>query len=95
MLSAGGILVDIRPIHHREEEGVHPEAYIIDRNVLEWRLDPRSADRVADVNADTSIVLMCNDGYASSLAAVGLLEMGYRGATDLIGGYRAWARGGS
>lgn len=90
VLAAGGILVDIRPIEFRGPEGEHPEAHVIDRNVLEWRLDPASDSRVVDIAADTPIVLMCNDGYASSLAAVGLVEMGFTAATDLIGGYRGW-----
>ena len=90
VLADGGILVDIRPIESRAPEGEHPDALIIDRNVLEWRLDPSSDTRVVDITADTTIVLMCNDGYASSLAAVGLIDMGFVNATDLIDGYRGW-----
>lgn len=89
-LSAGAILVDIRPESFRLEEGTHPEALVIERNVLEWRLDPNSDVRIIDIEPDTPIIIMCNEGYASSLAAADLLEMGFTAATDLIGGYRAW-----
>ena len=90
MLNAGAILVDIRPESFRREEGVHPEAIVIERNVLEWRLDPNSEARIVDIESDTPIIIMCNEGYASSLAAVDLQKMGFAAATDLIGGYRAW-----
>lgn len=90
MLSAGAILVDIRPESFRQEEGVHPEAMIIERNVLEWRLDPNSEARIIDIEPDTPIIIMCNEGYASSLAAADLVKMGFSAATDLIGGYRGW-----
>lgn len=91
MLSAGAILVDIRPESFRQEEGVHPDALIIERNVLEWRIDPNSEARIIDIDPDSQvIVIMCNEGYASSLAAADLLEMGFSAATDLIGGYRSW-----
>ena len=90
MLSAGAILVDTRPESNRLEEGLHPDAMIIERNVLEWRLDPNSEARIVDIESDTPIIIMCNEGYASSLAAADLLEMGFTAATDLIGGYREW-----
>ena len=90
MLSAGAILVDIRPEAFRRQEGQHPEALVIERNVLEWRLDPNSDVRIVDIEPDTPIIIMCNEGYASSLAAAGLVEMGFTAATDLVGGYRAW-----
>ena len=90
MLSAGAILVDIRPESFRQEEGVHTDALIIERNVLEWRLDPNSEARIIDIEPDTPIIIMCNEGYASSLAAADLVKMGFSAATDLIGGYRAW-----
>ena len=90
MLSAGAILVDIRPESFRQQEGVHPDALVIERNVLEWRLDPNSEARIVDVAPDATIIIMCNEGYASSLAAADLVEMGFTGATDLIGGYRAY-----
>ena len=89
-LSAGAILVDIRPESFRLDEGVHPDALVIERNVLEWRLDPNSDVRIIDIEPDTPIIIMCNEGYASSLAAADLLTMGFTAATDLDGGYRAW-----
>ena len=90
MLSVGAILVDIRPESFRQEEGVHTDALVIERNVLEWRLDPNSEARIIDIEPDTPIIIMCNEGYASSLAAADLVKMGFSAATDLIGGYRAW-----
>ena len=90
MLSAGAILVDIRPESFRQEEGVHTDALVIERNVLEWRLDPNSEARIIDIEPDTPIIIMCNEGYASSLAAADLVKMGFSAATDLIGGYRRW-----
>ena len=65
---------------------------MIDRNVLEWRLDPTSPDRIAEAtDHDREIVLVCNEGYASSLAAATLQDLGLHNATDLDGGFRAWA----
>ncbi len=90
MLRDGAILVDIRPESFRLEEGHHPDALVIERNVLEWRLDPNSDSRIVDIEPDTPIIIMCNEGYASSLAAADLLTMGFTAATDLVGGYRAW-----
>lgn len=87
----GALLVDTRPVVNRAAEGEIPGALVIDRNVLEWRLDPTSPDRVPEADsAERHIVLFCNEGYASSLAAVQLQELGLGRATDLIGGFRAW-----
>lgn len=87
----GGLVVDIRPVGLRQRDGEMPGALIIDRNVLEWRLDPASAHRVPDVTGpDQQIVLVCDEGYASSLAAATLRELGLWRATDLDGGYQAW-----
>jgi rhodanese-related sulfurtransferase len=90
----GAVLVDIRPLTNREIEGGVPGALVIDRNILEWRLDPTSDARIADANYDLHVVLMCNEGYASSLAASGLHVIGLHRATDVIGGYRAWRAAG-
>jgi rhodanese-related sulfurtransferase len=87
---AGAILVDTRPQLNRRTEGEIPGALVIDRNVLEWRLDPASDARLPQASYDAWIVLFCNEGYASSLAAVSLQDLGISGATDLVGGYRAW-----
>jgi rhodanese-related sulfurtransferase len=89
---AGGLLVDIRPVEQRRRDGEIPGALIIDRNVLEWRLDPASSHRIPDVSGyDQTIVIVCNEGYASSLAAATLLDLGLVAATDLEGGFQAWA----
>lgn len=91
----GALLVDTRPVVDREAEGEIPGALVIDRNVLEWRLDPTSPDRVPEADStDRRIVLFCNEGYASSLAAVQLQELGLARATDLDGGFRAWRAAG-
>jgi rhodanese-related sulfurtransferase len=90
VVAAGGLVVDIRPIEQRTRDGDLPGALVIDRNVLEWRLDPGCAHRVVDVEPGQPVVLVCNEGYASSLAAVTLRRLGLQGATDLDGGYQAW-----
>jgi rhodanese-related sulfurtransferase len=86
----GALLVDIRPPINRRIEGSIPGALVIDRNVLEWRLDPASSARITEAAYDSWVVLFCNEGYASSLAAVSLQHLGIWAATDLIGGFRAW-----
>jgi rhodanese-related sulfurtransferase len=91
----GALLVDIRPIHQRSADGEIPGAIVIDRNVLEWRLDPASPDRIPEVEGyDQSVILFCNEGYASSLAAASLQAVGLGRATDLDGGYQAWRAAG-
>jgi rhodanese-related sulfurtransferase len=90
-MAAGALLVDIRPVENRDHEGALPGSVVIDRNVLEWRLDPTSPDRIAEAgDPELRIILVCNEGYASSLAAATLREIGLARATDLVGGYRAW-----
>lgn len=92
-LERGALVVDIRPAANREDEGELPGAVVVDRNVLEWRLDPASPDRIPEATGhDREIVLVCNEGYASSLAAETLQRLGLSNATDLDGGYRAWAQ---
>lgn len=89
------LLVDIRPIAQREADGELTGALVVDRNVLEWRLDPSSPHRLPGMDdPDREIVLVCNEGYASSLAAATLQDLGLRGATDLDGGYQAILRAG-
>ena len=93
LLERGALLVDIRPSEDRVAEGELPGATTIDRNALEWRLDPASPHRIPEAtDHDREIVLFCNDGYASSLAAETLQRLGLHRATDLDGGYRAWRR---
>ena len=95
VLAAGGLVVDIRPVHQRDRDGEIPGAVVIDRNVLEWRLDPTSPHRVdAAVSRDQVVVLVCNEGYASSLAARSLRDLGLHRATDLEGGFQAWRAAG-
>jgi rhodanese-related sulfurtransferase len=91
---AGAVLVDIRPELNRVTEGEIPGAIVIDRNVLEWRLDPASDARIDEAAYEAWIVLFCNEGYASSLAATSLQDLGVIAATDMVGGYRAWRAAG-
>ena len=88
-LAGGAILVDIRPVDQRERDGEHADAVVIDRNVLEWRLAPSSGSRTVEVAPDTVVIVMCNQGYQSSLAAASLQDAGVPMATDLVGGYQA------
>ena len=95
LLDGGALIVDIRPVEQRQRDGELPGALVIDRNVLEWRLDPTSPDRLPGTDdPDRPIVLVCNEGYASSLAAASLQALGLRGATDLDGGFQAIVRRG-
>ncbi len=89
-LARGAILVDIRPQAQREREGEVPAAMVIERNVLEWRCDPTSDARLPQaVSEDVEWVVLCSEGYTSSLAAAALLDLGLHRATDVIGGYHA------
>jgi rhodanese-related sulfurtransferase len=92
---AGGLLVDIRPIEQRASDGEVPGALIIQRNVLEWRLDPASEHRISEVTGHHQpIVIICNEGYASSLAAATLADLGFAFTADVVGGYQAWRAAG-
>jgi rhodanese-related sulfurtransferase len=93
-LPADHLLVDIRPLHNRVADGEIPGAIPIERIVLEWRLDPTGAHRLPDFTADTTVVVFCNEGYASSFAARDLQDVGLLKATDLVGGYRAYRSAG-
>ena len=89
--SLGGVLIDIRPAAQRAEQGEIPGSFVVERNHLEWRLDPGSDARLPWVTGyDHRIVVFCVDGYTSSLAAAVLLDLGLYRATDMIGGFRAW-----
>ncbi len=88
--AAGALLVDIRPESHRREEGELPGAVIVDRNHLEWWLDPTSDAAIPEAAPGRRVIIACNEGYASSLAAATLQQLGVARATDLVGGYRAW-----
>jgi rhodanese-related sulfurtransferase len=89
LLEQGALIVDIRPIVNRAAEGEIPGSVVIERNHLEWRLHPESPDRVRQATPGQQWIVVCNEGYTSSLAADALLSLGIP-ATDLIGGYRAW-----
>ena len=90
VLERGALVVDIRPSAQRERDGELPDAVVIERNVLEWRLDPTSPHRIGEVaDHDREIVIVCNEGYASSLAAATLQQLGLTRATDLDGGFQA------
>lgn len=87
---AGALVVDIRPSEQRDSDGELPGAVVIDRNVLEWRLAPSSQWRSIEVPEDQKVIIVCNDGYQSSLAAATLQELGLPRATDLDGGFQAY-----
>ena len=90
-LAGGAILIDIRPVEQRQRDGELPGAIVVDRNVLEWRLDPTSPHRLPiATDTDVRFIIACNEGYSSSLAAATLQELGLRLATDLVGGFQAW-----
>ena len=91
-MAEGAVVIDIRPVEQRARDGELAGAVVVDRNVLEWRLDPSSAHRLAlAVDSDIRFILVCNQGYSSSLAAATLRDLGLRRATDLVGGFEAWA----
>ena len=92
-MSRGALLIDTRPSEQRRRDGLVPGAIIVERNVLEWRLDPTCPYRIREL-ADPAdyphLILMCNEGYSSSLAAATLQRLGVRRVTDVIGGFQAW-----
>jgi rhodanese-related sulfurtransferase/SAM-dependent methyltransferase len=89
LAGSGAVLVDIRPLEQRERDGLIPGAIVIDRNVLEWRLDPKSAFRDTAIGDHQQVVIICNEGYSSSLAAATLRLLG-RDAADVVGGFQNW-----
>ena len=90
-MAAGALVVDTRPVEQRRRDGELPGAVVIDRNVLEWRLDPTCPHHIPEAaDADRRIILVCNEGFSSSLAAATLRQLGLRNATDLEGGFQAW-----
>jgi rhodanese-related sulfurtransferase len=91
----GALLVDTRPVEQRRRDGEIPGALVVDRNVLEWRFDPASEHRLPEATGhDVEVILFCNEGYSSSLAAASLQDVGLRNATDLVGGFQAWRAAG-
>ena len=92
-LARGAVLVDIRPAAQRAAEGEVAAALVVERNVLEWRCDPTSDARLPQaVDDDVEWVVLCSEGYTSSLAAAALKDLGLHRATDVIGGYHALKR---
>jgi rhodanese-related sulfurtransferase len=91
----GALLVDTRTHEQRASDGKIPGALVIDRTVIEWRLDPSSPSRVPEAtDHDIRVIVICAEGYSSSLAAVSLLDLGLKNATDVIGGFEAWKAAG-
>ena len=97
VLYGRGVLVDIRPAAQRAFEGevaAHLGPLVVERNVLEWRFDPRHEARLPIAAHDTRVLVLCQEGFTSSLAADALLRLGIRRATDVVGGFRAWREAG-
>jgi rhodanese-related sulfurtransferase len=95
LVRGGAILVDTRPTWQRALEGELPGARVVERNHLEWRLDPTSGARIPEaVDHDVTWIVVCSQGYSSSLAAASLQDLGLRNATDLDGGFQAWKAAG-
>jgi rhodanese-related sulfurtransferase len=93
--SLGALVIDIRGDEQQRRDGIIPGASIIRRNVLEWRCDPQSQWRDGRVKShDQRIILICDEGYQSSLAAANLQLMGMRNATDMAGGFQQWRQEG-
>jgi rhodanese-related sulfurtransferase len=94
-VAAGAVLVDIRPAAQRAAEGEVPGALAVERNVLEWRFDPASDARLPVATGyDLDVIVLCSEGYTSSLAADALRSLGLHRATDVIGGFWAWTAAG-
>lgn len=93
-LQHGALVVDIRSAAQRREAGEVPGALVLERNVLEWRLDPQSAHRVPEASYDLEVVVMCAEGFQSSLAAATLQQLGLHRATDLVDGFDGWLAAG-
>ncbi|MBM7808809.1 rhodanese-related sulfurtransferase [Geodermatophilus bullaregiensis] len=94
-VAGGAVLVDIRPQSQREADGEVPGALVVERNHLEWRFDPESDARLPEATGyDVDVVVLCQEGYTSSLAADALRSLGLAEASDVVGGFRAWVADG-
>ena len=94
-IADGALLVDTRPVAQRAREGAVPGALIVERNVLEWRFDPLSEARLPEATGyDVEVIVLCSEGYSSSLAADSLRALGLARTSDVIGGFQAWAAAG-
>jgi len=92
---SGAQIIDIRTVEQRRADGTVPGSLWFARNVLEWRVDPESDardERVAPL--DAPVIVMCDAGYASSLAAATLVDLGFTHAGDMDGGFQAWKAAG-
>jgi rhodanese-related sulfurtransferase len=95
LVAAGALLVDTRTDSQRRAQGSLPGALVIDRTVLEWRLDPASPHRIPEaVDYDVPVIVVCRQGYSSSIAAASLRALGLHRATDMAGGFEAWRAAG-
>ncbi len=97
VLYGRALLVDIRPAAQRAAEGevaAHLSPLVVERNVLEWRFDPRHEARLAQAGWETRVLVLCQEGFTSSLAADALLRLGVTRSTDVVGGFRAWREAG-
>lgn len=95
--SGAALLVDTRPAAQRDQCGAVDPALpvrVVERNVLEWRFDPRSDARLPEAAYDARVIVLCQEGYSSSLAAESLQRLGIRRASDVIGGFEAWQQEG-
>jgi rhodanese-related sulfurtransferase len=90
----GAVIVDTRPLEQRRRQGVVPDAVVIGRNVLEWRVDPTSGFTDPMLAGRDEVIVMCAEGYSSSLAAAALQDVGMATATDMVGGFLAWEAAG-
>src|SRR5256712_11619676 len=91
----GALLVDTRTSEQRARDGEIPGALVVDRTVFEWRLDPTSPSCIPEAkDHDVRVIVICNQGFSSSLAAASLLDLGLVNATDMIGGFEAWKAAG-
>lgn len=91
-VAASAVLVDIRPAWQRALEGEVPGALLVERNHLEWRFDPECDARLPQATGyDVQVIVLCSEGYTSSLAADTLRSLGLHRATDVVGGFRAWS----
>lgn len=94
-VAEGAVLVDIRTAEERARDGVVPGSLHVERNVLEWRVDPASGTQHPELaGREDRVVLICSEGFCTSLAAAALHELGFTGATDVLGGFEAWAAAG-
>ena len=94
-IAEGALLVDTRPVAQRARDGAVPGALIVERNVLEWRFDPQSDARLPEATGyGVEIIVLCSEGYSSSLAADSLRSLGLARTSDVIGGFQAWAAAG-